>query len=266
VFVSSTGRNLTTLLDIAAREPDLLQVCLVISHSQANGAVAVADRNGVPTWLGDFDQRCGLRSAVRTADELRRYRARARAWHDDIDKRLLTWQSTNGDIDLVVLAYHRLIEGDLLSRYSGRMINVHPGDLAILTRNNRRLLVGRNPVGDAISAGLTGTRTSCFMVDDGCDTGAILCRGPAVPVVPGRTAHDQEAQQKIVSDPVALEWTVRAFAADRIALSAARHVDGSNVVLLDGRPMPFGGKTIDRVQEGVDNPCVAAAVEGNRTR
>jgi prepilin-type processing-associated H-X9-DG protein len=245
VFVSSTGGNLNTLLRISEREPDLFQVCIVISHSPANGAVAIAERHHIRTWRGDFDKHCGLRSAAQTADELKRYRDRARTWHDEIDKRLLAWECVHGDIDLVVLAYHRLIEGQLLRRYSGRMINVHPGDLTILTGDHRRLLVGMNPVGDAISAGHPATRTSCFMVDNGIDTGPILCRGPAVAVEHGRFADDQEALQKIVSDPVALEWTVRAMAARRISFSSARHLDGSNVVLLDGHPMPFGGKTFD---------------------
>jgi phosphoribosylglycinamide formyltransferase-1 len=93
--------------------------------------------------------------------------------------------------------------------------------------------------------GLPATRTSCFLVDGSRDGGAVLCMGPPVPV-DGRTAtregaREQELIQKARSDRPCLEWTVRAFAAGRLAVSAAVHRDGSRIVLVDGTPTTLGG-------------------------
>lgn len=241
VLVSATGANLRTLLALQAAEPALLEVCLVASHAADVPALRVAAQAGVPAWPGDFDSRCGLRSAMRTDDELAGYRARARRWHDELDARLARWESQHGPIDLLVLAYHRLIEGDLLARFANRMINMHPGDLSVLGADGARLLIGRDPVQRAFDLGHRSTRTSCFLVDESLDGGPLLCLGPAVPRQPGRSAEAHEAEQKVLSDPPALVWSVRALAEQRISLAEARHPDGSRVVELDGVARPLGG-------------------------
>jgi len=241
VLVSATGANLRTLLALRAAEPALLDVCLVASHGSNVPALRAATEAGVQTWPGDFDSRCGLRSAMRTAEELRGYRARARRWHDELNARLAGWESRNGPIDLLVLAYHRLIEGDLLTRFANRMINMHPGDLSILDGDGTRLLIGRDPVQRAFDLGHRETRTSCFLVDDSVDGGPVLCLGPPVPRRAGRSAVAHEVEQKSVSDPPALVWSVRALAEQRISLAEARHRDGSRVVELDGLACPPGG-------------------------
>ncbi|WP_433386932.1 formyltransferase family protein [Micromonospora sp. KLBMP9576] len=250
VLVSATGANLHTLLGMSARRPHSYQVSLVASHAERVAALDVARNAGVETWPGDFDAYCGLASQARDAVARQRYRLRARGWHDRLGERIGDWERRNGPLDLVVLAYHRWVEGDLLDRFDGRMINQHPGDLSVLDEAGHRLLIGRDPVRLAMSLGHDATRTSCFLVDATHDGGAVLCLGPPVPV-DGRTAGEQDARrqeliQKSVSDPVALSWTVQAFAERRLGLdSTAAHPDGSPVVLVDGKPAPLGGRRFD---------------------
>lgn len=250
VLVSATGNNLSTLLAMEREEPGCFRVCLVAGHNDHSRALKVATGAGVPTWPGDFDRCCGLASAAVTLPERERYRAAARAWHDRLDQRIRDWEERNSDLDLIVLAYHRWIEGDLLDRFAGRMINQHPGDLSLLAPNGRRLLVGRDPVRLAMAAGQPSTRTSCFLVDGSQDGGAVLCMGPPVPVgdrtADAEGARDQELEQKVHSDRPCLRWTVRAFAAGRLGLSGRRHRDGSPEVLLDGAPTPLGGMRLER--------------------
>ncbi|MGK4585456.1 formyltransferase family protein [Kitasatospora sp. HPMI-4] len=248
VLVSATGANLRTLLAMEQAEPESFQVCLVASHGSRAKALDVAREHRVTTWTGDFDASCGLASEARDARARAGYRERARAWHDGLDRRIAAWETEHGALDLIVLAYHRWIEGDLLDRFRGRMINQHPGDLARLAPDGTRLLVGNDPVRLALTLGHRTTRTSCFLVDEGQDSGALLCQGPPVPTG-GRTdsvadAENLELLQKERSDRPCLEWTVRAFAAGRLALAAERHPDGSPVVLVDGVPTPLGGRRL----------------------
>ncbi|GHB75584.1 hypothetical protein GCM10010347_52460 [Streptomyces cirratus] len=241
VLVSATGANLRTLIDLQHRERDRFQVALVASHGTRSPALALAREHGIEAWPGDFDARCGTASAATTPEARAEYRRRARQWHDGLDARMAAWERENGELDLVVLAYHRWIEGNLLTRYHGRMINQHPGDLTVLDGENRRVLIGNDAVATAMRLGHTTTRTSCFLVDGTHDGGAVLCQGPPVPVRPGVDARAQELDQKRLSDRPCLEWSVRAFAAGSLALAAGTHPDASAVVLADGAPLPLGG-------------------------
>ncbi|MCX4542431.1 formyltransferase family protein [Streptomyces sp. NBC_01565] len=245
VLVSATGANLSTLLDLQRREPERFQVALVASHGERAGALRVAREAGVETWTGDFDEVCGLASRAEGPEDRARYRALARTWHDGLDDRIRAWERGNGDLDLIVLAYHRWIEGRLLERYRGRMINQHPGDLSVLDAQGRRVLVGKDPVRTAMRLGHRSTRTSCFLVDGTRDGGPVLCMGPEV-ATGGRpatveAAWQQELEQKERSDRACLEWTVRALADGRVTVSDRTHRDGSRVVLVDGNETPLGG-------------------------
>ncbi|MFD5326757.1 formyltransferase family protein [Streptomyces sp. NPDC127092] len=260
VLVSATGANLRTLIGLQDAEPDRYQVALVASHGTRSPALGLAREHGIEAWPGDFDARCGTASRATTAEARADYRRRARQWHDELDARLAAWESVNGALDLVVLAYHRWIEGNLLTRYRGRMINQHPGDLTVLDAQGRRVLIGNDPVAEAMRLGHTTTRTSCFLVDDSHDGGAVLCQGPPVPVRPGVDALAQEQEQKLLSDRPCLEWTVRAFAAGSLALAAGTHPDGSRVVLADGVPLPLGGRRLEAPAPAPVTPPAAPSV------
>ena len=251
VMVSATGANLTTLLDLSFRHPELIDVALVASDRPAAPGLDVARRAGVPTWPGSFTVECGRWSDCHTTAERSAYRDRARAFHDRLCLRVEEFENRTGPIDLVVLAYHRWIHGALLEKFAGRMINQHPGDLADLDMHGTRSLIGLDPVGVALRRGDPSTRTSTFFVDDTPDGGAVIVRGPAVhytgPRPPARAdllAH--EMTQKRLSDRPALTWAVTALVEGRVTRSATqRHPDGSPVVLVDGRPTSLGGQDLD---------------------
>lgn len=248
VLVSATGANLNTLLGMREEHPGEFEVSLVASHGERVKALDVARGAGVEAWTGDFDRYCGTASAARDQHARARYRTRAREWHDGLDARLADWERHNGELDLIVLAYHRWVEGRLLERYRGRMINQHPADLSVLSETGGRAFIGKDPVRLAMAAGRPATRTSCFLVDETQDGGAVLAMGPEVPVGGRRPttedAWQQELEQKSRSDRPCLRWAVQAFAADRLALGDGTHPDGSRVVLVDGRPTPLGGRRL----------------------
>ncbi|MFG2428703.1 formyltransferase family protein [Streptomyces sp. NPDC048590] len=253
VLVSATGANLTTLLGMRDARPDEFDVCLVASQGERVKALDVARAAGVEAWTGDFDRHCGTASAARGPEARARYRARAREWHDGLEARLADWERRNGELDLLVLAYHRWIEGRLLERYQGRMLNQHPADLSVLTGRGTRRFTGKDPVLLAMAAGRPATRTSCFLVDATQDGGPVLAMGPEVPVGRRRPiredAWEQELEQKDRSDRPCLRWTVGAFAAGRLSLGAGAHPDGSRVVLVDGAPTPLGGRRLTEEED-----------------
>ncbi|MGW1954871.1 hypothetical protein ACWCPI_19340 [Streptomyces sp. NPDC001920] len=244
VLVSATGANLRTLIGMQHAEPDRYEVALVASHGTRSKALGLARDHGIEAWPGDFDAHCGTASRATGPAERAAYRRRARQWHDRLGSRIAAWEEDNGPLDLVVLAYHRWIEGDLLTRYHGRMINQHPGDLTVLDAAHSRVLIGNDPVTLAMDLGHTATRTSCFLVDRSHDGGALLCQGPPVPVRRGVDPGAQELEQKRLSDRPCLQWTVRAFADGSLALGPGTHSDGSRVVLVDGVATPLGGRQL----------------------
>ncbi|WP_409304020.1 phosphoribosylglycinamide formyltransferase [Peribacillus sp. SCS-155] len=71
------------------------------------------------------------------------------------------------DIDWIVLAgYMRLIGPTLLSKYSGRIINIHPSLLPSFP--------GKDAIGQALQAGVGTTGVTVHYVDEGMDTGTVI--------------------------------------------------------------------------------------------
>jgi len=211
----------------------------------------VGRRHGVPVWPGDFEAECGVWRECRTDGDRQRYRRRARAFHDRLAARMQRFGARHGEIDLVVLAYHRWIHGTFLEAFHQRVVNQHPGDLTVRTASSGRALVGMDPVGLALRSGAVTTRTSTFLVDDTHDGGPVLALGPPV-AYPGPwppSAADvqaQERRQKRLSDRPALRAAVTALAAGRLGVDpTARHDDGSAVIRLDGHPTAPGGLRLD---------------------
>ncbi|WP_019633418.1 formyltransferase family protein [Actinomadura atramentaria] len=242
-LVSATGGNLATLCGLARDRPDLVRVVLAASDRRACPALDLARREGVETWPGDFAAECGSYRAAVTEADRERYRERAEAFHDRLCDRITAYERREGEIDLVVLAYHRWIHGRFLAKFRDRIVNQHPGDLASLGPDGERSLRGLDPVGTALRRGDPATRTSMFLVDATHDGGAVLARGPWVAAGADRSdAHGHEARQKELSDRPVLRWCVTALAEGRLAVDRdRRHADGSPVVLADGVPTPLGG-------------------------
>ncbi|MGQ0839460.1 formyltransferase family protein [Actinokineospora sp.] len=251
-LVSATGANLTTLIRLAADHPDLVEVALVASDRPKARALDVAAAAGLRVWPGNFEAECGRYRDCRTDPDRAAYAKRAMAFHDRLADRIEGFERDHGEIDLVVLAYHRWIHGRFLEKFRDRVINQHPGDLASLDDTGARTLIGLDPVGVALRRGDHSTRTSTFLVDDEHDGGPILARGPVVPYGGPRPPSTEdvvrhESLQKELSDRPALRWTVLALAQGRLGIDrSTRHADGSATVRVDGVAAPLGGHVIDQ--------------------
>jgi phosphoribosylglycinamide formyltransferase 1 len=152
VLASGEGTNLQALID-ACRDPDYkAQVAAVGADRGGIGALARAERAGLPTFtvrLADFPCR----------EDWDRALARACAAHAP---------------DLIVLAgFMKLVGPSFLASFGGRSVNTHPALLPSFP--------GANGVRDALAHGVKVTGCTVFLIDEGVDTGPILAQA-GVPV------------------------------------------------------------------------------------
>ena len=100
------------------------------------------------------------------------------ASRDARDREMADWLQLRG-VDLVILAgYMHLLTQSFLGRFPDCIVNVHPSLLPAFP--------GAHAIEDALQAGVDTTGVTIHYVDEGLDTGAVICQEP-VPVEPRRT-------------------------------------------------------------------------------
>jgi phosphoribosylglycinamide formyltransferase-1 len=155
VLVSGGGTNLQALLDASARPDYPAEVALVVSNVPTAGALERARKAGVPVKVVDH----------------KAFGSRA-----DFEKALGEALAAAG-VEVVCLAgFMRLLSADLLGRYPGRVLNIHPSLLPAFP--------GLHAQRQALERGVKVAGCTVHFVDAGMDTGPILAQA-AVPVLPG---------------------------------------------------------------------------------
>jgi len=133
-MVSGSGTNLQSILDAVAAGDD--KPCLGIERAQAAG---------VPTFLvqpGDYADRP--------------------SWNRALEEKIASY-----DPDYIVFAgFMRIVDAQLVERFSNRIINTHPALLPSFP--------GAHGVRDALAHGVKITGLTVHFVDAGVDTGPIL--------------------------------------------------------------------------------------------
>ncbi|HWA17311.1 MAG TPA: phosphoribosylglycinamide formyltransferase [Gemmatimonadales bacterium] len=143
VCASGGGSNLGALLG-ALRGSELAQVVLVLSNNPAAGALARAREARVPAEVLDD---------YRNAEE----------WIYRLDSR---------QVDLVVLAgYLKLVPREVIARYRGRIINIHP---SLLPKFGGPGMYGRFVHQAVLAAGEKISGATVHLVDEEYDRGRVL--------------------------------------------------------------------------------------------
>lgn len=199
MLISGRGSNLEAIIE-ANRRGDLpIEICAVISNRPEAAGLAIARGYGVQTDVVDhrqFPQRSDFDRALQ--ERIERYRP-----------------------DLVVLAgFMRVLGAELIDRYAGRLINIHPSLLPAfpgLRTHERALAEGAQQHGATVH----------FVTRD-VDSGPIIVQA-AVPVLPGDTAEALAA--RVLTEehriyPLAIRW----FAEGRLTTNEGK-------VLVDGQPV-----------------------------
>ncbi len=198
VLASGSGSNLQALIDDCAQPDAPARIALVISNRREAFALERARLAAIP------------------AQHLPRSRQESR---QDYDARLVEALQAQ-QIDWVCLAgWMLLVTPVFLRAFPSRVLNVHPALLPSFP--------GLDGAAQALAHGARVTGATVHLVDEGCDTGPILCQG-AVPVLP----DDDLARLQARIHRVEHRLYPRAL---RLVLQGQPRVQG-RVVYFDGQP------------------------------
>lgn len=153
MLASGRGSNLGAL--IAAAGESQYEVAAVGSDKPDAGALQVAAAAGIPTFVvrwSDHDDRVSFSTAIADAIE-----ATGAQW-------------------VVLAGFMRVLSGEAVERFGGRIVNVHPSLLPAFR--------GSRAVQQALEAGVVETGATVHVVTADVDAGPILAQ-ETVPVLPG---------------------------------------------------------------------------------
>ncbi|HEX7815355.1 phosphoribosylglycinamide formyltransferase [Dyella sp.] len=200
VLASGRGSNLAALL--AARDHHALAIepVLVASDKAHAGALQLAEAAGIPS----------LHLNPRRYDNRR-----------DFDIDLFTRIGDSGAQLIVLAGFMRILDGDALRPWVGRMINIHPS----LLPKYRGLHTHRR----ALEAGDAEHGASVHYVTAELDGGPVIAQA-RIAVLPDDNEHTL-AQRLLIQEHRLLPAVVSALAEQRLALA------GADTVMWDGTPL-----------------------------
>ena len=186
VLASGTGTNLQAILD-QLHGKDGVVVAGVVSDKPDARALERAAALDIETGVfprNDFEDR------------------------ETRDAAIGDWIEERG-IDLVVLAgYMQLLSAPFVSRFPGRIVNVHPALLPSFA--------GLDAVGQALEHGVRITGVTVHFVDEGVDSGPIILQRP----VPVPTDGDRHALEQAIhrTEHALLPEAIRLIASGRVRI------------------------------------------------
>ncbi|MFN4241219.1 MAG: phosphoribosylglycinamide formyltransferase [Erythrobacter cryptus] len=166
VFISGAGTNMAALL-YASRMPECpYELVLVASNDPAAPGLALAEAEGIATFALP-------------------HRGMTREAHDAA----MEAAAREAGAEYIALAgYMRILSGGFVSRWAGRMLNIHP---SLLPRYK-----GLDTHARAIAAGESHGGASVHLVTAELDAGEVLAQ-IAVPIVSGESAQSLAARVKL---------------------------------------------------------------------
>jgi len=165
VLVSGSGTNLQSIIDFCESDR-IVEVAVVISNRADAYALKRAESKGIPTRIvshRDFPDRA------------------------EFDRELIRILNEFG-VELVALAgFMRILTGEFLKAFPGRVMNIHPALLPSFPGLEVRQA--------AIDYGVRFSGCTVHFVDEGVDTGPIIIQA-VVPVFPDDT--EEELKHRIL--------------------------------------------------------------------
>lgn len=192
VMASGRGSNFRAIHEALARiEEPPARIVLCISNNPSPGAFDYARDNGIPT----------IRLSPRMFETEAEY------------ARELLATLERHDVELIVLAgYMRRIPAEVVERYRGRILNIHP---ALLPEFGGEGMYGMNVHAAVIAAGRRESGATVHLVDGEYDTGAIVAQErveiPEGETPEGLATRVLEVEHRLFPR-VVIEWSRRLLA------------------------------------------------------
>ncbi len=195
VLVSGGGTNLQALLDGLDSHSTPASITLVVSNRRDAFGLERAKAAGVESlYIGRGNHP--------------EAQARGQALFEALESRGIDW--------VVLAGYLDILPPEVTKRYTRRILNIHP---ALIPSFCGMGYHGLKVHEAALQRGVKVSGATVHFVDEGADTGPILCQ-ETVPVLPDDTAESLQKRVLEVEHRILLE-AVKAAAEDRI-----RWIDG----------------------------------------
>ena len=246
-FMSGSGTNLVKIVQYERRLAQATgqkpyEVVLIFTDNAGSNAEQIADRFGIPFVVHDIMDFYKTRGHDTKKDLSLR---------PDFDSQSIE-KLDDFSFDLIALAgYMSIVTRPLLSRFNGRIVNVHPADLTV-TKDGKRLYTGDHAVALAMKNGEQALFSSTHIVREQVDYGEILMVSEPVPVtlpegvtteslnlsenrpLLNELADAHQDRLKEMGDWVIFPRTIELIAQGRFGIST----DGA--VFFDDQPVPRG--------------------------
>ena len=191
ILISGRGSNMEAIVNAAKNEAWPAKIAAVISNRPEAGGLDFARSHGIETAVLDH----------------RAYTDRA-----SFDAQLVELIDSFKP-DLVVLAgFMRILTGDFVRHYEGRLLNIHPSLLP--------LFPGLHTHEQALEAGVAEHGATVHFVTEALDHGPMVIQA-SVPVLPGDTP-DILAKRVLKQEHVIYPRAVRWFIDNRLSISDNR--------------------------------------------
>jgi phosphoribosylglycinamide formyltransferase-1 len=191
ILISGRGSNMEAIVNAAKNEAWPAKIAAVISNRPEAGGLDFARSHGIETAVLDH----------------RAYKDRA-SFDAELVKLIDSFKP-----DLVVLAgFMRILTGDFVRHYEGRLLNIHPSLLP--------LFPGLHTHEQALEAGVAEHGATVHFVTEALDHGPMVIQA-SVPVLPGDTP-DTLAKRVLKQEHVIYPRAVRWFIDNRLSISDNR--------------------------------------------
>ncbi|MEY4698790.1 MAG: phosphoribosylglycinamide formyltransferase [Pseudomonadota bacterium] len=191
ILISGRGSNMEAIVNAAQNEAWPAKIAAVISNRPEAGGLDFAKSHGIETAVLDH----------------RAYKDRA-----SFDAELVQLIDSFKP-DLVVLAgFMRILTGDFVRHYEGRLLNIHPSLLP--------LFPGLHTHEQALEAGVSEHGATVHFVTEALDHGPMVIQA-SVPVLPEDTP-DSLAKRVLKQEHVIYPRAVRWFVDNRLSISDNR--------------------------------------------
>ncbi len=152
VLVSGNGTNLNAIIQaINSQKLENCSVEMVISNKENIGALEIAKKNNIKSFVVD-----------------------KKTYGAEQSKKIL--ELVENKVDLIVLAgYLAILNGEILEKFSNRIINIHPSLIPSFCGKD---MYGINVHKAVIEKGIKLTGCTVHFVNSGIDEGAIILQRP----------------------------------------------------------------------------------------